>query len=306
MAFELRHLKYFVMVAEEKNFTRAAERLFIAQPPLSRQIKQLEDDLGAELFERGSRPLALTETGKFFYAHAQQLLSQAAEIKAMTKRVSQIHRTLSIGYVASTLYGKLPKIIRLYRYEYNSVDLQLHEMTTVEQIKALKEGVIDVGFGRIKHEDQNVHRIVLRDERLIVALPIGHPMAEDSERLPLKSLVQDNLIVFPKAPRPSFADQVLSAFHDRALTPKKVIEVRELQIAIGLVAAGEGIAIVPNSLIGMKRDDVIYKDLNERHAYSPIIMSVRAMDQSEEIRNLLDLIYRIYDEEQIPYVRATL
>ena len=149
MAFELRHLKYFVMVAEEKNFTRAAERLFIAQPPLSRQIKQLEDELGAELFERGSRPLALTETGKFFYAHAQQLLSHAAEIKAMTKRVSQINRTLSIGYVASTLYGKLPKIIRLYRYEYNAVDLQLHEMTTVEQIKALKEGVIDVGLSLI-------------------------------------------------------------------------------------------------------------------------------------------------------------
>ncbi len=306
MAFELRHLKYFVMVAEEKNFTRAAERLFIAQPPLSRQIKQLEEDLGTELFERGSRPLALTETGKFFYAHAQQLLSHAAEIKAMTKRVSQIKRTLSIGYVASTLYGKLPKIIRLYRYEHNAVDLQLHEMTTVEQIKALKDGVIDVGFGRIKHEDQNVHRIVLREERLIVALPIGHPLAEGCERLHLKSLINDNLIVYPKSPRPSFADQVLSAFHDRALMPKKIIEVRELQIAIGLVAAGEGIAIVPNSLIGMKRDDIIYKDLNERHAYSPIIMSVRAMDQSEEIRNLLDLIYRIYDEEQIPYVRGTL
>ncbi len=306
MAFELRHLKYFVTVAEEKNFTRAAERLFIAQPPLSRQIKQLEDELGTELFERGSRPLELTETGKFFFAHAQQLLSHAAEIKAMTKRVSQINRTLSIGYVASTLYGKLPKIIRLYRYEHNAVDLQLHEMTTVEQIKALKEGVIDVGFGRIKHEDQNVHRIVLREERLIVALPIGHALAEGSDRLQLKSLINDTLIVYPKAPRPSFADQVLSAFHDRALTPKKIIEVRELQIAIGLVAAGEGIAIVPNSLIGMKRDDIIYKDLNERHAYSPIIMSVRAMDQSEEIRNLLDLIYRIYDEEQIPYVRGTL
>ena len=202
MAFELRHLKYFVMVAEEKNFTRAAERLFIAQPPLSRQIKQLEDELGAELFERGSRPLALTETGKFFYAHAQQLLSHAAEIKAMTKRVSQIHRTLSIGYVASTLYGKLPKIIRLYRHEYNSVDLQLHEMTTVEQIKALKEGVIDVGFGRIKHEDQNVHRIVLRDERLIVALPVGHPLAEGVERLQLKSLIYDNLIVLSQSTSP--------------------------------------------------------------------------------------------------------
>lgn len=303
---ELRHLRYFVAVAEEKNFTRAAERLCIAQPPLSRQIQQLEEELGVTLFARGSRPLKLTEAGCFFYAHAQQLLAKTAELKSMTQRVGQIERTMSIGFVASTLYGMLPKIIRRFRSEYNSIELTLHEMTTMEQIKALKEGVIDVGFGRIKHEDPNVRRIVLREEQLMVAVPTGHPLTQLGAPLSLKDLVSENLIIFPKAPRPSFADQVLEAFRDRALSPEKVLEVRELQIALGLIAAGEGIAIVPSSLHGLQRSDVSYLELNERNAVSPIIMSVRMMDQSEDLKSLLALIYNLYDAENTPHVKENL
>ena len=100
---ELRHLRYFVAVAEERNFTRAAQRLHIAQPPLSRQIQQLEETLGVQLFERNSRPLKLTETGKFFYSHAVQLLAQTAELESMTRRVGNIERSLSVGFVGSTL-----------------------------------------------------------------------------------------------------------------------------------------------------------------------------------------------------------
>lgn len=303
---ELRHLRYFVAVAEEKNFTRAAERLCIAQPPLSRQIQQLEEELGVTLFARGSRPLKLTEAGSFFYAHAQQLLAKTAELKSMTQRVGQIERTMSIGFVASTLYGMLPKIIRRFRSEYNSIELSLHEMTTMEQIKALKEGIIDVGFGRIKHEDPNVRRIVLREEQLMVAVPAGHPLTQSGAAVSLKDLVSENLIIFPKAPRPSFADQVLEAFRDRALSPEKVLEVRELQIALGLIAAGEGIAIVPSSLHGLQRSDVSYLELNERNAVSPIIMSVRMMDQSEDLKSLLALIYNLYDAENTPHVKETL
>src|SRR6478609_4068802 len=114
---ELRHLRYFVAVAEERNFTRAAQRLHIAQPPLSRQIQQLEETLGVQLFERNSRPLKLTETGKFFYSHAVQLLAQTAELESMTRRVGNIERSLSVGFVGSTLYGMLPKIIRRFRDE---------------------------------------------------------------------------------------------------------------------------------------------------------------------------------------------
>jgi LysR family transcriptional regulator, benzoate and cis,cis-muconate-responsive activator of ben and cat genes len=298
---ELRHLRYFVAVAEERNFTRAAQRLHIAQPPLSRQIQQLEETLGVQLFERASRPLKLTETGKFFYSHAVQLLAQTSELESMTRRVGNIERSLSVGFVGSTLYGMLPKIIRRFRDENATVELSLHEMSTMDQIRALKDGRIDVGFGRIRHEDANIRRVILREEKMIVALPVGHPLSLVKPVLALRDLINETLIIFPKAPRPSYADQVLSAFQDRGLAPRKTYEVRELQIALGLVAAGEGISVVPSSVYGLKRDDVSYKELDDPTLVSPIIMSMRALDESRDIREMLELIYRLYDEERIAY-----
>ncbi len=298
---DLRHLRYFVVVAEEGNITRAAERLHIAQPPLSRQIQQLEEELGVPLLVRGSRPLTLTEAGQFFYAHARQLLSQTRELEAMTRRIGTIERKLSIGFVGSTLYGMLPKVIRRFRSEQNTTELTLHEMTSMEQISALKEGKIDVGFGRIRHEDPNVRRIVLREERLVAALPSGHALT-DRPVISLLDLVDDTLIVFPKAPRPSFADQILASFHDRGLEPKKIYEARELQVAIGLVAAGEGVAIVPASVQGLKREDVCYLPLQDHNMVSPIILSTRLLDDSREIKLLIEMIIRIYEEEKIDYI----
>jgi len=303
MVVELRHLRYFVAVAEERNFTRAAERLHIAQPPLSRQIQQLEEDLGVLLFERNSRPLKLTDTGRFFYTHALQLLAQTAELQAMTKRVGKIEHKMSVGFVGSTLYGMLPRIIRRFRQTYPDVELILHEMSTMDQIKALKEGVIDVGFGRIRHEDPSVRRVVLREERMIVALPVGHPLADARPQLSLADLVGEALIIFPRAPRPSFADQVLAAFHDRGLKPGKLHEVRELQIALGLVAMGEGVSVVPASVYGLKRDDVVYKDLDDPKLVSPIIMSTRMLDESTDLKALQELIYGLYEESSMAYLQ---
>lgn len=303
---ELRHLRYFVAVADEKNFTRAAERLHIAQPPLSRQVQQLEEELGVLLIEKGSRPLRLTEAGKFFHAHAQELLDKAADLKAMTQRVGKIDRKFAIGFVASTLYGLLPEIVRRFRNRFESVEISFHEMTTMEQLQALKEGQIDVGFGRLKSEDPAIRRILLREEALIVALPVGHRLAAIEGPLKLADLVQETLLVYPKAPRPSFADQVLATFKERNLVPQQVQEVRELQIAIGLVGAGQGIALVPQSLQGMVRADVVYRPLDDVQAVSPTIFSARHMDRSPELVNMLEVIYEIYDELGIAHVKQAL
>jgi DNA-binding transcriptional LysR family regulator len=298
-------LRYFVAVAEERNFTRAAERLHIAQPPLSRQMQQLEEMLGVELIEKGSRPLRLTEAGQFFLAHARPLLDQMRDLKTMTQRVGKLERTLSVGFVASTLYGLLPDIIRRYRERHPEVDVTLHEMTTVEQLKALKEGRIDVGFGRLKSEDASIRRILLREERMVVALSLGHRLAE-REGVRLMELVHEPLLVYPKTPRPSFADQVLAAFNEANLTPDHVTEVRELQIAMGLVAAGQGISIVPESVQGMQHRNVMYRRLEDKHAYSPILFSVRHMDRSPELQNMLAAVYSIYDDQGIAHVKESL
>ncbi|MGQ1888414.1 LysR family transcriptional regulator [Serratia marcescens] len=299
---ELRHLRYFIAVAEEQNFSRAAERLHISQPPLSRQIQQLEASLGVRLFKRGSRPLVLTAAGRFLYGHALQFLAQSLELKTMTQRVGQVERPLSLGFVASTLYEILPQLIRRFRTAHPEVGLSLHEMTTLEQTRALKEGKIDVGFGRIRHEDMHIRRIILREEPLMAALAADHPLAR-AEGLTLRALQAETLIVYPQTPRPSFADQVLATFRDRALVPRKIMEVRELQVALGLVAAGEGIALVPHCLHSLKRPDVVYNVLNEQRLVSPIIMSIRQLDESEDIKTLLRMIYTLYDEQGIAYIK---
>ncbi|MYM83475.1 LysR family transcriptional regulator [Duganella sp. FT50W] len=303
---ELRHLRYFVAVAEEKNFTRAAERLHIAQPPLSRQIQQLEEMLGVTLIEKGTRPVKLTEAGHFFLAHAKPLLDQVGELKSMTQRIGKLERTLSVGFVASTLYGLLPDIIRRYRDNNPEVEVTLHEMTTVEQIKALKEGRIDVGFGRLKSEDTSIRRILLREERMVVAAFPGHRLAGSENGVRLVELIHESILVYPKAPRPSFADQVLAAFNHANLTPESVVEVRELQIAMGLVAAGQGLAIVPESVQGMHHRNVVYRKLIDKHAVSPIFFSIRHMDRSPELENMLAAVYAIYDDLGIPHTKETL
>jgi DNA-binding transcriptional LysR family regulator len=303
---ELRHLRYFVAVAEERNFTRAAERLHIAQPPLSRQMQQLEETLGVELIEKGSRPLRLTEAGQFFLAHARPLLDQVRDLRSMTQRVGKLERTLSVGFVASTLYGLLPDMIRRYRERHPEVEVTLEEMTTIEQLKALREGRIDVGFGRLKSEDPSIRRILLREERMVVALSPGHRLAEREGGARLMELIHEPLLVYPKAPRPSFADQVLAAFNEANLTPDHVTEVRELQIAMGLVAAGQGIAIVPESVQGMHHRNVVYRKLEDKHAFSPILFSVRHMDRSPELQNMLAAVYSVYDDIGIAHVKETI
>ena len=122
----------------------------------------------------------------------------------------------------------------------------------------------------------------------------------------IRDRLMETLIVYPKAPRPSFADQVLGVFSERSILPHKIMEVRELQIAIGLVAAGEGVAVVPDSVQGMKRNNVAYRALTDRHAVSPVMFSVRKMDTSEELRNMLNTIYAVYDRAGISYIRESL
>jgi DNA-binding transcriptional LysR family regulator len=301
---ELRQLRYFLTVAKEQNFTRAAEKLHIAQPPLSRQIQQLEDELGVALFERGSRPVRLTDAGRVLSNQAAQILESVDEIKGMAQRLRDAGRPrLSVGFVPSTLYAKLPDVLRRYRAARPQVELVLLELTTLEQIAALKEGRIDVGFGRIMFDDPAVERILLRNERLAAALPSNHPWAGRRGTIPLAQIATEPLIIYPKAPRPSYADQVLELFRGRNLRPPLIHEVKELQTALGLVAAETGLCIVPASVERLRRDNVVYRPIADPAAVSPIIMSTRKGDPSPEIALILRTIHEIYKDEGVVFGR---
>lgn len=288
---ELRHLRYFVTVAAEGSFTRAAEKLHIAQSPLGRQIQQLEEELQVRLLHR-QRPVRLTEAGRFFCEQAEQLLKRVDEVQGITRRIAMGGLAkFTIGFVASTLYENLPELIKRFRRTAPDVEVALSEMTTFEQMAALKQGRIDVGFGRLRFDDPSITREVLREEPLAVALPHGHLLLQRASHLRLLDTVEEPLIIYPAVPRPSYADQVLSLYRDRGGDPHVTFEVRELQTALGLVAAGAGICIVPTSVRRLGRTDISYIEMNEAGVVSPIILSYRSEDKSPWITHLRALAY---------------
>lgn len=304
---ELRHLRYFVAVAEEKSFNKAAERLFISQPPLSRQIKQLEEEMGVALVDRDQRPLKLTEAGVFFYEHAIQILRKSDNLRAMTMRKGVFDGSLSIGFVASILYGTLPRVIARFRKVYPNIEIKLHELNSWQQTQALTNGKIDVGFGRLLFEDASVRRILLREESLVVAVPIDHHIMQQKRRtITIADLSSENLLLYPKAPRPSFIDYILGLFEARNIEPNSFSEVSELHVALGLVAAGEGVTIVPRALENLRGTEIGYIPFEDGLLTSPIIMNVRHFDKSELLKTLLEVSYQIYDEEGFDYQREVL
>ena len=292
---DLRQIRYFVAVASARSFTRAAEQLHIAQPPLSRQIRLLENELGVQLLHRDSRPLQMTEAGRVFYEQALQLLHRAEQMKAATIQVGKGQRQrVSIGFVASTLYGEVPVLAQKLRHLYPDIDFQLVELTTMQQIDALKTGRIDMGFGRIRSADRSVSRRVLREERLVLAIPPGHALAQETGPLPLEAIQDQQLVVYPKEPRPSFADQVLSLLHDNGIRPAQTHEVRELQTALGVVAAEVGVCLIPAA--AKFRNDLVYRLIGDERARSPVIFSHRANDTSWYIEVIPQLIEELYAE----------
>lgn len=285
---DLRHLRYFTTVAAEGSFSRAAEKLNIAQPPLSRQIQQLEEELGVRLLDRG-RPITMTEAGRYLFDQGLQVLQRVDEMRAMTTRIGKrMVLQFNIGFVASTLYDTLPELIRDFRILVPDVEVQLLEMTTLEQISALKDGRIDVGFGRLRFDDDALVRAVLREEGLCVAVGASHALLKGDTKPKLADLEAEPLILYPKAPRPSYADQVLAFYREAGVTPRIGMEVRDVQTALGLVASGVGICIVPASVRRFGRDDVHFLDLDEAFS-SPIIVSYRKKDTAPLLRQIIAL-----------------
>jgi DNA-binding transcriptional LysR family regulator len=225
------------------------------------------------------------------------VLERVDGMRAMMRRFTEAERArFVIGFVASTIYAALPDLIRRFRAAAPGLDISLIEMVSLDQIAALKEGRIDVGFGRLHFDDPAVRRDVLRKERLVVALPLSHPLLERDGPLSFAGLAGEPLIIYPRMPRPSYADQVISIFRDRNLEPHVVHEARELQTAIGLVAAEVGICIVPTSVQRLRRDDVVYRELDEPDITSSIIMSRRIGDRSRHLALLSKVIIGAYRE----------
>jgi LysR family transcriptional regulator, benzoate and cis,cis-muconate-responsive activator of ben and cat genes len=300
---ELRHLRYFVTVVEEQSFTKAAEKLFIAQPPLSRQIQNLETELGTLLFERGSRPLKPTAVGHFFYQQAVKLLSSAEQLKSITMREGVIKRTLTIGFGGSLLYGLLPRVVYLFRQQQPYLKINMIRMNAMEQVEALKEGRIDASFGRVRISDPLIKRILLREEPLMIAVHASHALAEKKQGVKLEEIVDENLLLYPNRPKPSFSTQMKGLFSEYGLEPKNLTLVDDIHLALGLVAAGEGLCIVPESAKTIQFKHLEYIPILDDAAVSPVFLIIRNAEDNEYIRSLFDSVYQVYDLEAIKYDR---
>ncbi|KPQ30933.1 MULTISPECIES: LysR family transcriptional regulator [unclassified Halomonas] len=293
---ELRHLRYFCIVAEELNLTCAAERLHMSQPPLSRQIKQLEQEVGAELFERSTRGLRLTPAGVFFQQHALQILEKVDVTIDATRRMARSKRMLfGIGFVPSVFYGQLPMMVRDLRQKDN-VELSLAELTTVQQIQALKAGRIDIGFGRLRLDDPDVEQEILFDEPLIAALPNGHPLEGTSPSC--EELARYPLILFPAKPRPSMADMILGIFRRQGLKVEVVQEANELQTALSLVASGIGITLVPEQVKRVQREGITYITLADKTLVTPVICSRRRGEKPSPLMKEANAILEVLVENR--------
>lgn len=256
---ELRHLRYFVAVAEELNFSRAAERLHIAQPPLSQQIRSLENELGVQLISRNERPIRLTEAGLALFEQAGSLLSRLDEIVASVQRIGKGQTgSIRVSFVGSATYDFLPQIFRRFREEYPNVELGLLEMGAMPQIEKLRHREIDVGFMRTSVEDEAFQTLALLEEPLMVALPEAHPLAAKT-RVKLSGLKGEPFIGFPAAT--AFGGYLLKVCREAGFIPNVVQETVEIQTAISLVSAGVGLTLAPASLQKVGRSGVIYKPI---------------------------------------------
>lgn len=285
---ELRHLRYFIVVAQELNLTRAAEKLFIAQPPLTRQIKQLEEELEVQLFIRKPRGLELTPGGHYFLQQAYGIMERVTTSIINTRQVALHRKTVfSIGFVPSVFYGQLPLMIRRLRKNKN-LEIVLHELKTQQQIEALKSGKIDIGFGRICIDDPEVEQRVLFNEPLVAALPADHSLSQSL--INLQQLAALPMITFPSGAGPNFADMTLKLFHQEGIQVEVIQQVNDLQTALALVASGMGFSLVPEQVRKLQREGVDYIPMPKERIFTPVITSRRRDENPNAVMRLVNTI----------------
>ncbi|HEY9385115.1 MAG TPA: LysR family transcriptional regulator [Gemmatimonadales bacterium] len=257
---ELRHLRYFVAVAEELSFTRAARRLGMAQPPLSQQIRRLEQLVGSPLLRR-QPAVALTEAGTVFLETARRTLAQLAAGVDSAGRVGRgVAGRLIVGFASSVVFTELPQLFRAFSKRYPEVELELREMHSGAQLAALRAGTIDVGLLRESPDDGDLETEVVLREPFIAVLPVDHRLAVRSRVAP-HQLGGEPFILFPREIAPTLYDQIAAVCREGDFSPRVTHEALEWFTVTGLVGAGMGVSIAPAGLARLRWRGVVYRPL---------------------------------------------
>ena len=240
---ELRHLRYFLAVAEELHFGRAAARLGIAQPPLSQQIRQLEQELGVTLFHRTKRRVEITPAGQAFSEEVRQVFAQAERAVSTARRAGRGEiGQLDIGFAPSADLDILPRVLRVWNARFPAVEIDLHPMLPSAQTEALRDGRIHIGFVRLPLEESGLVVETIQREPLLAVLPAGHPLARRA-RVRLAQLADDRMIMFPRRMAPGYYDLLISMCRSAGFTPRVLGEPGSIPTNLGLVSAGLGVTL---------------------------------------------------------------
>jgi DNA-binding transcriptional LysR family regulator len=291
---ELRHLRYFVAVAEEKHFTRAAARLGMGQPPLSQQIQQLERELGTPLFLRLPRGIALTEAGEQFLADSREILASAARAADRARLIGQGETgTVTVGFTASSVFHPaLPRALRAYRDEYPKVHVALREGNTGALLEWLRRGEINVAFLRppfVLDADCVSRRVV--DEAMLAALPASHPLCR-RKSVAIKDLRDEEFVLYPRPVGSGLYDAIYAACQRAGFTPRIGQEAPQMASIVSLVAAGFGISLVPESMRHIHTEGVRFLPLRDKSLRALLDLAHRRHDPSQAARNAVELMYR--------------
>jgi DNA-binding transcriptional LysR family regulator len=282
---ELRQLRYFVAIAEEGNFSRAARRLHVSQPPLSTQIKSLEEELGMRLLERTNRGVSLTAAGSVFYEETRAVLARLEHARGKALRADRGDiGMLAVGFVSIADYGILPPALKHFRASFPLVEVQLHELTTDAQIRELRATRLDLGIALAPVDEPDLEFERLLREELVLAAPAGHPAVKRSGAVDLRALAKESFIIPPRDIGPGLYDLIISHCHAAGFAPRITQHARQMQTVVGLVSSGMGFALVPASVRNLKRTGVQYRPLRGKAALVEIGM-LRRRDAQSAVRD---------------------
>ena len=292
---ELRHLRYFVTVAEELNFTRAAKRLGIEQPPLSQQIRQLEEEVGTSLFQRLPRGVALTGAGGSFLLDAREILER---VRLATEHAQRVARgnlgRIRVGMINSAPFHPfVPRLIREFGQRYPEVTLSLEENTTPQLAEAVRDGSVDVALVRpLLGEATGLLIETLFDEEMVVALPEGHHLSRLTS-LTLAALAQESFVLFPRPVGSGLYDEIISACRRAGFSPHIGHEVRQVTSIANLVAADLGVSMVPASMQQVLSTGVVYRPIAGDAPKARMSLVYRKDDPSATVRNMIELAHQV-------------
>lgn len=291
---ELRRLRYFLAVAEELHFTRAAERLGIRQPPLSAQIRELENEMGTLLFQRGTRGVKLTGAGRVLLKEARDIVERVDRTTLLVQRRGRGETgELVVGFAGATyLVPLIPTIIRSFREHYPEVILHGRQSNTAALVVELREGRIDAAFIRPPVTNAEEFRFEpIIDEEIVAVLPHRHRL-EKAETVTLSSLARDTFTLPPRALGPGFYDRVIAAFHKAGFSPQIGQEASTLVALPSMVAAGFGVSVVPRSMTQVCVDHVAYRTISGTRLHAPISLACRRANCPATARNLVSVARR--------------